>query len=131
MVATSVGVNMPSLRGAILFLEFHRAGLGTVDRYLTQLLESGALEGVVGVVLGSFERARGTVDRGWSMIDVLHDRLGRLNVPILGGIPAGHNVLTSSLSDAPDGFDQVCLPLGSMATIDADEGTLWAEAIVE
>ena len=35
-VSTSVGVRMPSMVGAILFLEYHRQGLGTVDRYLTQ-----------------------------------------------------------------------------------------------
>jgi len=53
-VTTSIGVRMPSMVGAILFLEYHRKGLGTVDRYLTQLMRSGALDGIAGVVLGGY-----------------------------------------------------------------------------
>src|SRR3546814_18209657 len=58
-VATSVGVRLPDLSGAILFLEdLRHKGLGFVDRLLTQLLMTGSLEGVVGVVLGSFDIGR-------------------------------------------------------------------------
>ena len=92
-VSTSVGVRMPSMVGAILFLEYHRKGLGTVDRYLTQLIRSGTLDGIEGVALGSFECARDYSDRGWTIADVLHDRLGSLNVPVLGGIDSGHDLL--------------------------------------
>lgn len=125
-VATSIGVRMPSMDGAILFLEYNKtSGLGTVDRYLTQLIRSGALDGIVGVVLGSFECLRDFSDRGWNILDVLHDRLAILNVPVLGGIDAGHD-----LTDNNGNLDQYALPLGSVATLDTDAGTLTVEPIV-
>ena len=59
---------MPSMSGAILFLEDQRVvGLGTIDRQLTQLISSRALDGIVGVALGSFEGFRGYSDRGWAL----------------------------------------------------------------
>jgi len=125
-VAGSIGIRMPSLDGAILFLEYNKtSGLGTVDRYLTQLIRSGALDGVVGVVLGSFECLRDHTDRGWTIIDVLIDRLGVLNVPVLGGIDAGHD-----LTDHNGDSDQYALPLGSVATIDTQKGILSIKPIV-
>jgi len=124
-VATSVGVRMPRMQGAILFLEYHRAGLGTIDRYLTQLIRSGALEGIVGVVLGSFESARDHIDRGWSVIDVLNEQLSRLNVPVLGGLYAGHD-----LKDVDGDHDQSAIPLGSLAHMDVEKGSLIVESLM-
>ncbi len=119
-VATSAGARLPDLRGAILFLEdLRHKGLGFVDRLLTQLIESGSLDDIEGVVLGSFEGFADVVDRGWTIVDVLQDRLGGLGVPVLGGVFAGHDLV------GPDGGpDQTALPLGAMTTIDADAGTL-------
>lgn len=125
MVATSIGVNMPSMHGAILFLEYHRKGLGTIDRYLTQLLRSGTLDGIVGVALGSFEACRDYSDRGWTVTDVLGDRLRELNVPVLGGLYAGHD-----LTDKNGGLDQSTLPLGSFAAIDAGSGSITIESVM-
>ncbi len=125
-VATSVGVRVPSMAGAILFLEDQRVvGLGTIDRQLTQLISSGALDGIAGVALGSFEGFRGYVDRGWTVADVLADRLGRLGVPVLGGLFAGHDLT------GPNGTpDQMALPLGTLATLDTGEGTLMLDPLV-
>jgi muramoyltetrapeptide carboxypeptidase len=51
----AVGTGMPSLRGAILLFEdFRGRGLGRVDRQLTQLINSGTLDGVAGIALGLF-----------------------------------------------------------------------------
>ncbi len=124
-VANSVGVRFPSMGGAILFLEYHRSGLGTIDRYLTQLIRSGALDGIVGVALGSFESARNHIDRGWTAVDVLNDRLRDLNIPVLGGLYAGHD-----LTDRNGETDQCALPLGSVATLDADAQTLTVGSIM-
>lgn len=125
-LAYAVSVRMPSMEGAIVFLEYHRTGgLGTVDRCLTQLIHSGSLDGIAGVVLGSFECLRDFTDRGWSVIDVLIDRLGKLNIPVLGGIDAGHDV-TNDNGD----MDQYTLPLGSFATFDTYKGTLTIEPVV-
>ena len=119
-VATSVGARLSGLDGAILFLEdLRHKGLGFVDRLLTQLIRSGSIEGIAGVALGSFEGFRDVVDRGWTIVDVLQDRLGTLGVPIVGGIFAGHDLT------GPDGGpDQTALPLGATASLDADRGIL-------
>lgn len=125
-LATSVGIRMPSMSGAILFLEDQRVvGLGTIDRQVSQLIDSGALDGVVGVALGSFEGFRNYSDRGWTLADVLADRLGQLGVPVLGGLFAGHDLV------GPDGApDQAALPLGSLATLDTDTGRLTVDPVV-
>lgn len=125
MLATSIGVRMPCMNGAILFLEYHRAGLGTLDRYLTQLLHSGALDGVVGVALGSFECAQDHVDRGWNVIDDLNDRLSKLNVPVLGGLRTGHD-----LTDDNGNHNQCAVLLGSFAHLDVIAESLTVQSIM-
>lgn len=122
-VATSVGVRLPDLRGAILFLEAQREiGLGLVDQQLTQLVRSKALDGVAGIALGSFQGFGGLEDRSWTILDVLHDRLGSLGVPVLGGLFCGHD-----LAGADDGPDQSAVPVGTMAVLDAGRGSLTLE----
>ena len=117
-VATSVGVRLPNLADRILFIESQRAvGLGTVDRQLTQLLMSGALDGLAAIALGSFEGFRGYSDRGWTLSDVLADRLLPLGIPILGGLPAGHDLA-----------EQASLPLGTQAHLDTVGGTIVVDA---
>ena len=114
-LATSVGAGLPSLDGAIVLLETERPaglGLGFIDRQLTQLIRSGALEGARGIALGRFPGDEGYVDRGWTLTDVVGDRLGRLGFPILGGLEIGH------------GDDPLATALGTTARLDADAGTL-------
>jgi muramoyltetrapeptide carboxypeptidase len=77
MLARSVGVVDNDLEGHVLLLETQReVGLGMVDRALTQLLLSGALAGVSGVAVGTLEGFEDYQDREWTVLDVLHDRLG-------------------------------------------------------
>ncbi|MGW4956086.1 S66 peptidase family protein [Nonomuraea sp. NPDC004186] len=122
-VRTQVGAGLPSLEGAILFLEDNRGtGLGEVDRSLTQLSRSGALDGVRGIALGQFrgfEQDDGDPTLGgWGVVDVLRDHLDRLGVPILGGLPAGH------------GDNPPTIPIGTEAAIDTAAGTLTVQAAV-
>ncbi|MGW6930216.1 S66 peptidase family protein [Lentzea sp. NPDC054927] len=118
-VAWSVGAGLPSLDGAILFLESPRAvGLGQVDRQLTQLIRSGSLRGLRGVALGRFPGFEGYVDRDWTVADVLRDRLEELKVPVLGGIDVGH------------GDHPLSVALGPIAELDAVAGTLTVGAAV-
>lgn len=112
-LAWSVGTGLLDLDGTILFLEAPRAvGLGHVDRQLTQLIRSGSLRGVRGVVLGRFPGFEDYSDREWTVLDVLHDRLEVLEVPVLGGVDVGH------------GEQPLSLALGPIAELDADAGTL-------
>ncbi|AXX32519.1 Muramoyltetrapeptide carboxypeptidase [Actinosynnema pretiosum subsp. pretiosum] len=115
-VAGAVGAGLPPLDGAILFLEAPRGtGLGQVDRQLTQLMRSGALRGVRGVALGRFPGFEDYEDRGWTVLDVLRDRLGALSVPVLGGLDVGHG-------DSP-----LSLALGPVGRLDTEAGTLTTE----
>ena len=122
MVSTSAGWMLPDLRGAILLLEAVRMRLGHIDRQLTMLTNSGRLDGIRAVAVGQYtdcDASPGDQGQGeWTAIDVLRDRLGRLGVPILGGLPIGH------------GRDAVAVPVGTMATLDADTGTLQVGAAV-
>jgi muramoyltetrapeptide carboxypeptidase len=114
MVATAAGWALPSLNGAILLLEAVRMRLGHIDRQLTMLHNSGRLEGLRAIAVGQYTDCDASSDdKGdWTAIDVLRDRLSRLRVPILGGLPIGH------------GADPIATPVGTTATLDADAGTL-------
>ena len=119
MLARSIGMVEVSWRGCILMVEANKAaGLGMVDRAMTQLRLSGALDGISDVALGSFDEFAGYQDREWTIVDTLHDLLDDLGVPILGGLPLGH---------LPN---PVPVPLGVPAVLDADAGQLTVEALV-
>ncbi len=125
-LAGRVGTGLPDLSGAIVLLEDRRhVGLGQVDRNLNQLIASGALDGVVGVALGSFEGFRGYTDADWSVIDVLADRLTCLGVPVLGGLDLGHDVVGADGSP-----DQHAATLGAVATLDTATAALTVGACV-
>lgn len=117
--ATAAGWALPELHGAILLLEAYNMQRGHIDRQLTMLNNAGHLAGVVGVAVGQYTDC-GTDSSGtWTTIDVLRDRLGRLGVPILGGLPLGH------------GQRPLAIPVGTRAVLDADAGTLTVEPAVE
>jgi muramoyltetrapeptide carboxypeptidase len=119
-VAGCVGAGLPSLEGAVVFLEDERkVGLGQVDRQLTQLLRSGALDGVAGIALGLFTGFDDYTDRGWHLTDVLEDRLGNLGVPVLGGPKLGHGGVGADGSP-----DQDATTIGPTAVLDATAATL-------
>ena len=96
------------VQGAILFLEEVAEEPYRVDRLLTQLRLAGVLDAAAGFVVGSFSEAA-------SPAALLHDTLGGLGKPVLGGWPAGH------------GTPNRPLPLGIRARLEvspAGEGQL-------
>lgn len=101
----------PDLAGAILFLEDTGEKPYRVDRMLTQLIASGSLSGVAGVILGAFTEAKPNADEV-RVEDVLAERLASVGKPVAGGVRAGHV------------DDNVPLPLGARVTLDAGRGTL-------
>jgi muramoyltetrapeptide carboxypeptidase len=118
MLRTAHGSYLPGLAGAILFIEDAVGDeIGRVDRSLHQLRNAGLLTDVAGVAVGRFGAGE-TVRRPgrWTVTDVVHDQLARLGVPVLGGLPLGH------------GPHPATVPMGTMATLDADAGTLTVDA---
>jgi muramoyltetrapeptide carboxypeptidase len=120
MVAIAAGWSLPNLDGAILLLEAYNLRLGHIDRQLTMLHKSGRLDGIRAVAVGQYTACDTSPGDhgGWTALDVLRDRLGRLGVPILGGLPLGH------------GSHPIAVPVGTTATLDADAGTLTVTSAV-
>jgi muramoyltetrapeptide carboxypeptidase len=75
--------------GRVVFLEDVGEAPYRVDRMLTTLRLSGFFDGVRAVVLGAFTRSAPGPD-GTTVEDVLRERLGDLEVPVVAGLPAGH-----------------------------------------
>ncbi|MPY57324.1 LD-carboxypeptidase [Streptomyces spongiae] len=98
----------PSARGGLLCLEDVGEETYRLDRYLTQLLRAGWLDGVSGILLGSWaECAPYDEVRG-----LLTDRLAGLGVPVVEEFGFGH------------GEGALTIPFGVTAELDADAGTL-------
>jgi muramoyltetrapeptide carboxypeptidase len=115
LLCASVGTpDMPDLQGTILLIEEVGEPPYKVDRMLLHLRRSGCLDGVVGVAVGQFTQCTDA----WCVpvADVLAEHLGALGVPVLGGLPIGH------------GHDQLSVPVGVPATLNAGAGTLVVEA---
>jgi muramoyltetrapeptide carboxypeptidase len=105
------------LDGAIFFFEAVDDPPWIVDADLIQLKHAGKLDGVVGVVVGDMEKSDWREERPeWprtrSLEDVLERHLEPLGVPALYKLPLGHGKYLAAL------------PLGVMATLDADARTL-------
>ncbi|ARP73168.1 LD-carboxypeptidase [Streptomyces pluripotens] len=98
----------PSAGGGLLCLEDVGEETYRLDRYLTQLLRSGWLEGVHGVLLGSWQECADYAE----VRPLLADRLGTLGVPVVEDFGFGHceGALT--------------IPFGVAAELDADGATL-------
>ncbi|HET7385795.1 MAG TPA: DUF4031 domain-containing protein [Nocardioidaceae bacterium] len=109
LLASSIGTaEAETARGTIVVLEDVAEDVYRVDRMLTQLLRSGWLAGVRGVVLGDFsDCAPAELVR-----PMLLDRLAALGVPVLMDAPIGH---------APR---NLAFCYGVPAHLDADAGTL-------
>ena len=106
----------PDYRGAILVVEDVNEAVYRIDRMLTQLRLSGALDACAGIIFGQFtDVPRDTPEESLgarSLDDVLDETASVLGVPCIAGAPVGH---------VPD---QWTLPLGAQAELDADARTL-------
>ena len=95
-------------RGGILLLEDVNEEDYRIDRMLTQLRRSGYLDGVAGIVAGSFAGC-GPPE---AIQDILAERLGDLQVPMIAWANVGHGGLFQAF------------PYGIAAELDAGAATL-------
>ncbi|MEH2411417.1 S66 peptidase family protein [Nostoc sp.] len=103
----------PNFDGVILALEDVTEPPYRIDRMLTQWRLSGSLSKLRGIALGGFTRCQAPPNvPSFSVEEVLRDRLGDLNIPIVSNLPFGH--------DNPN----AALPVGIEATLDGDAGIL-------
>ncbi len=104
---------LPNLDHVILAFEDVTEAPYRIDRMLTQWRMSGALSKVSGIALGSFTKCEAPADvPSLSVEEVLRDRLSDLGIPVVSNLPFGH--------EAPN----AALPVGIMATLDAEHGIL-------
>jgi len=105
----------PSFRHRILFLEDRGEAAYRIDRMLTQLKLAGCLDGIRGLILGSFTDCGSEQE----IFEIVADRFPDASVPILAGFPAGH------------AEPNLTLPLGIKAVLDADRQALSFECATE
>jgi muramoyltetrapeptide carboxypeptidase len=107
---------LPSVRGALLFLEEVNEPPYRIDGLLASLRLACALDGARGILLGGFTGCRPQKGhRELPLETVLQDHLGRLGIPVGRGILAGH------------GRRNIPFPLGAEATFDPRQGSLVLE----
>jgi len=99
---------MPPLKGVILFIEERGEPLYRIDRMLTHLRLGGLLDDLAGLMAGRFEDCGDISDIDRLLMDITSD----LDIPVFSGLPVGH------------GMENVTLPLGVRANLDADGMTL-------
>lgn len=111
LVSSLLGTSyFPNLEGAILFLEETEEPAYRIDRMLTQLLISGVLDSVAGVIIGRCNPVAGQEEE--DLIKIFAERLGKLACPAAYGFPIGHI------------SDQWTLPQGIMVEVDLGKGEL-------
>ena len=105
VLAASLGTDTSwPARGAIWLVEDESEDDYRIDRMLTQLRRSGYLDGVAGIVTGSFVNCGEPDD----IAAILDERLGSLGVPMISGANLGH------------GGNNQTVPIGVAAELDAD-----------
>jgi len=105
VLASSLGTDTSwPARGGIWMVEDESEDDYRIDRMLTQLLRSGYLDGVAGIVAGSFVNCGEPDD----IAAILDERLGSLGVPMIMWANLGH------------GGQNQTYPIGVAAELDAD-----------
>lgn len=103
----------PDFRGAILFLEEINEYIYRVDRMLSTLRLTGALDQIAGVVIGQFTKCEPGDGFGVLTLDEVFDEYFLpLKVPVYRGAMIGHIKR------------KFTVPVGALAEIDADAGTI-------
>lgn len=105
MIASTLGTRWTvSTEGTVLFLEDVSEPLYRIDRMLQQLRLAGVLDGVKGIVLGSFQPPEGSRFEVEDLVQSVREAAG-VNVPLAWGCACGH------------GRPNLTLPLGAVATV--------------
>ena len=98
----------PDFTGSILFIEDVGEPAYKIDRMLTQMKMAGVLDGVKGVLAGSFENC----DDEIYIPQIIQEVFVEASVPICMGLEAGHGAVNLSL------------PMGVQVVLDADNACL-------
>lgn len=121
LIAATMGTPFEiDTRGKILFLEDVGEQPYSIDRMLTHLRLAGKLQAAAGIVFGECSECgpreyKPSFASTLSLGEVLDEILGLLRIPVVTGLTIGHTA------------DQLTLPLGVTATLDASRGEITLE----
>jgi muramoyltetrapeptide carboxypeptidase len=119
LVASTLGTPIEiDTAGRILVLEEIELDTEDFDGFLTHLRNAGKLAAAAGIVIGDVRTKKSGYLTELSTEDVLEELLGPLGIPVLYGLPVGH------------GKHHATVPMGAIATLDADSGRLIVEEVV-
>jgi len=119
LLSSALGTRLtPDFRGRIVVLEEIENEGYILDGILTQLRNAGTFDGVAGIVVGDIKSKWSGGIAELSTEDIVEELLAPLGVPLIFGLPVGH------------GKHHATVPLGALATLDADAGTLVVEEVV-
>ena len=99
--------------GKIIFLEEFLEEPYRIDRMLTQMIQAGKFDDAAGIALGVFklcesDKSNPSFKNSYNLMEVLQDRLGNLEIPVIYGLSFGHVV------------DKFTLPVGVNAKLNTD-----------
>lgn len=118
VLVTTLGTPFqPSFKNRILFLEDIGEKPYRLDRLLTHLLNAGVLQQVAGIAVGvnrdcDEPKAGAKKEYRQTAAEVVKERLASLGVPVVAGLPFGHQPMNATLA------------VGVRATLDANRGDL-------
>jgi muramoyltetrapeptide carboxypeptidase len=121
LISTTMGTPYEiETKGRILFIEDVGEEPYRIDRMLTQLKLAGKLDEAAGIIWGECEDChpndyKPSFQSTFSLGEIVDNILGGLKIPVLSGLTFGHT------------DDQVTLPEGVRATLDADKQELVIE----
>jgi muramoyltetrapeptide carboxypeptidase len=119
LLASAIGTRLqPDFGGRIVCLEEIELEGYVLDGMLTQLRNAGLFDSVAGIVVGDIRTKWSGGIAELSAEDIVEEILGPLGVPVAFGLPIGH------------GKHHATVPLGALATLDANAGTLVVEEVV-
>ena len=119
LLAQAIGTRLqPDFRGKVVCLEEIPMEGEVLDGILTHLRNAGLFEGAAGIAVADLPTTPSSGVSDLSVEDIVEEVLGTLGLPVAFGFPIGH------------GKHHVTVPLGAMATLDADAGTLVVEEVV-
>ena len=121
LISTTMGTPYEiDTSGKIFFIEDVDEQPYSIDRMLTHLRLAGKFESAAAVIFGECADCRPrkfepSFESTFSLGEVLDEILGKLKIPVLAGLTIGHT------------DDQLTIPLGVMASLDAGKGELTIE----
>lgn len=93
-------ISQPDMRGKILFVEDVGEYRYAIDRMMWNLWRAGWLDGLAGLVVGSFSAERDTdAPFGQQEYEIILDKVRNDSFPVAFGFPSGHEVENYTLKE--------------------------------